>query len=561
MMSSVLFGRHGIHLACTALIVITISGAGFLSWHLHKRTVAEYQRDADILGTVLAERTTRYVQVADRVLQELQERVRGLNVHGPEEFQMRLGTSETHTFLRERMQNLPPANAFVLIDALGRIASTSSNIELNGTDVSDADYARHFATNDDPDLFVSITRASKITGQPAVFLARRINAPDGRFLGVAVGVIDVADLSDFHRAINVQPGQAVTLLRRDGTVLASDPDPTQEVGRRMAAGSPWYGVVQAGGGAFRSPGFLVGYSAIVSVHPLRSYPLVVNVSIQEHDGLAAWRRDAGLIAMATGWAVAGLLVLFGVIGGQWRRMTEQNAVLQQTAADLRESEQRAATNSRMLEATLEHMDQGLIMIDAERRVPICNRRALELLTLPPELMARGPKFEEVLAFQWSQNEFAGSDEEFRSFVRRGLLLDGPRSYERRRPDGRVLAVRTTMLPEGEAVRTYTDVTERHRTLESLALAKDLAEAANRTKSAFLANMSHELRTPLNAILGFSELIRDQSAGGVGAAYISYAEDINVAGSYLLDLVNDLLDLSKIEAGHYDLVEERVWADC
>jgi signal transduction histidine kinase len=330
-----------------------------------------------------------------------------------------------------------------------------------------------------------------------------------------------------------------------------------EVGQRLSASSPWYRVVQAGGGTFRSPGLLAGSSAAVSVHPLQAYPLVVNVSIQEHDGLALWRRDVGIIAMAAACAVAGLLVLFGVIGRQLRRMTEQNAVLQRTAAELRESEQQAAKNLRMLEATLEHMDQGLIMIDAERRVPICNRRAIELLTLPHELMARGPKFEEVLAFQWSQNEFVGTDEEFRSFVRRGLLLDGPRNYERRRPDGRVLEVRTTMLPEGEAVRTYTDVTERRSTLESLARARDLAEEANRTKSAFLANMSHELRTPLNAILGFSELIRDQSAGALNAAYISYAEDINAGGRYLLELVNDLLDLSKIEAGHYDLVEERV----
>lgn len=385
------FSRYGIYLACMALIVITVGGAGGLAWHLHQRTVAEYQRDAKILGTVLAERTTRYIQVADHVLQELQQRVQSLNVRSPEDFQMRLGTSETQTFLRERMQNLPPANAFVLVDALGRIASASRDIELKGTDVSDADYVRHFATNDDPELFVSITRTSKITGQPAVFLARRINAPDGEFLGVVVGVIDVADLRDFHQAVNVQPGQAVTLLRRDGIVLTSDPDPVREVGQRMAAGSPWYGVVQAGGGSFRSPGLLAGSTATVSVHPLHGYRLVVNVSTQEHDGLAMWRRDAGIIAVATAWAVAGLLVLFGVIGGQMRRMAEQNAVLQRTAADLRESEQQAAKNLRMLQATLEHMDQGLIMIDAERRVPICNRRAIETLDLAARVDGSGAK--------------------------------------------------------------------------------------------------------------------------------------------------------------------------
>lgn len=172
-------------------------------------------------------------------------------------------------------------------------------------------------------------------------------------------------------------------------------------------------------------------------------------------------------------------------------------------------------------------------------------------------MARRPKFEEVLAFQRNQEEFVGSNDEFRSFVQRALLLDGPRSYERRRPNGRVLEVRTTVLPEGEAVRTFTDVTERYNALATMALAKEEAEEANRIKSEFLANMSHELRTPLNAVIGFSELIRDQTAGPVGASYISYAEDINAGGRHLLELVNDLLDLSKIEAARYDLVEEKV----
>jgi signal transduction histidine kinase len=275
------------------------------------------------------------------------------------------------------------------------------------------------------------------------------------------------------------------------------------------------------------------------------------------DGVMDWWHAVGPAALAALCLVAGFLVLFRMIARQFRRLANQNALLQQTAAALRVSEHHLAEKSRLLEATLEHMDQGLIMIDSERTVAICNRRALELLDLPPDLMGRQPKFEDVLAFQWTQHEFDGTDETFRSFVRRGSLLDGPRIYERTRPNGRVLEVRSTMLPEGEAVRTFTDVTERRDALTALAFAKEQAEGANRAKTEFLTNMSHELRTPLNAIIGFSELIRDQTAGPIPATYVSYAEDILAGGKHLLDLVNDLLDLSKIEAGRYDLAEEPV----
>jgi PAS domain S-box-containing protein len=89
-------------------------------------------------------------------------------------------------------------------------------------------------------------------------------------------------------------------------------------------------------------------------------------------------------------------------------------------------------------------------------------------------------------------------------------------------------------------------------------ARLIAEAANRTKSEFLANMSHELRTPLNAIIGFSESIQLQIFGPVGSPkYIEYVGDINQAGNHLLSLINDILDLSKIEAGGIDLCEEVV----
>jgi PAS domain S-box-containing protein len=98
-----------------------------------------------------------------------------------------------------------------------------------------------------------------------------------------------------------------------------------------------------------------------------------------------------------------------------------------------------------------------------------------------------------------------------------------------------------------------DVTERRRVVDELVYAKDAAEAANRAKGQFLANMSHELRTPLNAIIGFSELI-DSSVqnGGWKAAYREYLADIIDSGHSLLNLINAVLDLSKMEAGLLEL---------
>jgi signal transduction histidine kinase len=102
----------------------------------------------------------------------------------------------------------------------------------------------------------------------------------------------------------------------------------------------------------------------------------------------------------------------------------------------------------------------------------------------------------------------------------------------------------------ELKKSKSELAEMSRRLE---IAAEQAHQANRAKSSFLANMSHELRTPLNAIMGFSEVMKDQHMGPVNnPRYLAYAKDIHTSGRYLLGIINDILDLSKIEAGKMSL---------
>lgn len=133
----------------------------------------------------------------------------------------------------------------------------------------------------------------------------------------------------------------------------------------------------------------------------------------------------------------------------------------------------------------------------------------------------------------------------------------------RHKDGRELWVETVCRSVGdhvsgrvhEIITVSRDVTARKMAEIEIDKARQTAESANRTKSRFLATMSHELRTPLNAIIGFSDMLKSELFGALGPRYKEYSELIHESGSLLLDLINDILDMSKIEAGRFELVRE------
>lgn len=194
-----------------------------------------------------------------------------------------------------------------------------------------------------------------------------------------------------------------------------------------------------------------------------------------------------------------------------------------------------------------------------------------------KFISANPAMAKILGYD-SPEDFMESIENIRTdfyadqAVRKGLLdeinqNDGATDLEARvkKKNGDVIWVSETCRPvkddNGNLIfyeGTMVDITRRKETEEQLKRAMQHSDMSNRAKSEFLANMSHELRTPLNAIIGFSEILRDELFGPLGQEeYKDYAKDINNSGVHLLQIINDILDVSKIEAGKRELSESRV----
>ena len=211
----------------------------------------------------------------------------------------------------------------------------------------------------------------------------------------------------------------------------------------------------------------------------------------------------------------------------------------------------------LLRAVVECNPFGVLVIDRDGNVLAHNSRLLEMWSLPDGWVTLPREERRALACRLAADPEA--------FERRLMILasDPPDCFEEVVPlrDGRTYVIDGRAFIYGGATRgiilATLDATAQKQTQRRLELAKEEAERANAAKARFLAMMSHELRTPLNVILGFSELIRERSLGDSIDRYTGYAADIHGSGAELLHVINQILDVAKIEAGHRKLTLQPV----
>jgi signal transduction histidine kinase len=534
-------------LVCALIVAVALATGAVVIWQLRQAALANSERELTNLGVVLAEQTSRTLQSVDLVLREVQSRVAALGIRTQEQFRAEMVGEQSHQFLVSRLRNLPQADAIALIAADGKLLDWTRDEQVPRTDFSDRDYFRHLSTHDDSETFISEPARGRFTDKWLMFVARRLNDPDGRFLGVVTGLIDTQYLEDFYQTISMVPGELVTVLRRDGVVIAGHPDIENRRGQHMPEQSPWYSRVAAGGGSYHSPGYLIGVPQIITVHPLRDYPLVVDVNVSVQAVLKSWYEQAATIAVVAVGVAAGCTVLFAVIIGQFRRQEEQNARLRQGEAALRASERRLKAYAEMSADWFWERDADLHFL-YDPNIPFASP-SIDVGETRWNLADRAmdpPRWDAHMADLAARRPF-------RDFRWELVSTDGKRHNISISGDPFFDDAGTFLGYHG----TARDVTADVEAAAELRSAKDRAEAASRAKSQFLTNMSHELRTPLHAIIGFSELIHVQAAGPIGASYVAWAGDVLAGGRHLLNMINGVLDLSRIEAGRYDLAEDSV----
>jgi diguanylate cyclase (GGDEF)-like protein len=333
-----------------------------------------------------------------------------------------------------------------IIDANGIMRATNVGPQpAPPINLSDREHYKVHVHSTEDKLFISTPVVGRASGQWSVQVTRRFLNRDGSFGGVVVASLNPAHFTKFYDKIDFGSTAAISLTGSDGVVRSSG---GSAVGRyalgQDLTGTRLFKYIETGRDAtFEDKAAANGETMMVTARKVRGYPLWVSVSVKKSDVLkGSW---TGL----EGNALAGLALTLILL-------TAMEQILR--------TEAKAEQKAQQLHLTLEHMSQGIMLVTKDLQIPIINRKCGELLNLPGEFIDHPPRFDQIAQYQPQHDAdpnagivtgiTALEDDATNGVAGQGTV------FKHTRADGAVLEVRSTPLPDGSFVQTFTDITKR-----------------------------------------------------------------------------------------------------
>lgn len=550
-------------LFCAVLVCIILISTAVSIWSGRTSEIAKWKKQAEVSSLILTENTSNQMSSAYLALDSIVERIQDRWSVDAQFLRDKLITLEFHQLLKDKLNASPQIEVLSVIDNQGYMISSTRSFPAPLVNIAERDYFQRHKNNPETGVFISTSVRNKVTGKWTFYITKRLTGSDGEFIGVVVLGISPDFLARFYEKISDAERTSITLLRDDFTILARWPEQDNLMGKKNLTGSTFFmvheqkkksGVVISSIERMSSGG--KKESRIAAVQVLDKYPLIINFTISENLYLEQWRNASlitGSIAVAS---ILAVMVAFNVLINLIKRREQDlrittelkqqaeisNRHLAKLLDSLTQQQHQLQDSSDRLQAVFNNAADGILMIDDQGKFEAINPAAVRIYGYAADdVIGRDAKGMvppgKLDLLQLAMNHPA--------FIQTGRInLED----ERMRKDG-------SLFPAELSISEYTlsgkrkllvivrDITERYRT--------------ERIKSEFISTVSHELRTPLTAIRGVLGLI---SGGALGKLPKKMEPLISIAhrnSESLTRLINDLLDVQKIEAGkidfHFDIL--------
>jgi len=516
-------------------IVVASLGASFYYWTILLKSQAEQlaavkernELRADQLGIAVSQQFDATLRSADTALKHL----RNVYVNDRRAFDQ-----AAHDVLKSYPDGM---FQFVTVaDAGGYLAYTSSGTPER-LYIGDLEHIRVHTESSEKGsdtLFISKPFVGRATGLTLTQLTRPIY--DGqRFVGVIGIPLQPAYLSERLRAIQTDPLDLLTIVRADGWFMTRSRNLEEALKTQVPASRPFLSAKPGEHGRFRDISTIDKIPLLFAWLKLKEWPVSVVVAVNESPELARLdnenqqERQRALLGIV-------IVLLFAAISLLLFRIGRKNVRLAQSEKQLREAEL-------LLRSAIETIGEAFVVYDADDRLVFCNDEYRQFYRTSAPVLETGRSFEEILRYGLAHGQYVAAIGREEAWLEERLAMhrQGNQELIQKLDDGRWLRISERRTPTGHIVGFRVDITE-------LMQAKEAAEAANLAKSRFLATMSHEIRTPMNGILGMAQLLL--MPGLQDSERRDYARTVLNSGQTLLTLLNDILDLSKVEAGKFEL---------
>jgi diguanylate cyclase (GGDEF)-like protein/PAS domain S-box-containing protein len=437
------------------LIAAIAIGTSFTVINFRQRAMLNSERELQNTVLLLSRHFDRELGYVDAVQRDLIHRMKLEGNATPEAFKRQISREDAHLTLQTLVSGASGTARINVFDADGDLINSSVSWPVPPINIADREYFKQFKNDPGaPDVVVSLVHSRFAKGWTTV-IARKVVAPDGTLLGVVSRGISPASFEAFFESLSLGDGAAISLLHRDGTMLARYPHIDRMIGQNLSGAPVQRLLQQADHGSIRVQSPVDGEDRLASARILRQFPLSVIATVKVSTALADWRAQTRTLVGAAGLsALVIAITLFLIV----RKLSAQH----------RYAEQRLALEKERLDTAINNMSQGLLLYDEDARIVLCNQRYLDMYGLSPDVVKPGLHFRDLIDYRKRIGSFKGDAEAFCSRVLGNVATMRATHSIIETPDGREIEIGNQPLKSGGWVATQEDVTERRRAERQIA---------------------------------------------------------------------------------------------